>query len=137
MFIEIDENLMRSELSPTETAEHLARRKEVWADRESGASRLTLTGRGNKAFAQSTADATGMDKSTVTRAVARGGPGPWEPRPPFLSSELMCEARANQCATVLILHGILAEIPWNPTVAVGHARYTRFSEIHAQFNSLS
>jgi hypothetical protein len=28
---EIDENLMRAELSPTEMAEHLARRKELWA----------------------------------------------------------------------------------------------------------
>ena len=32
---EIDENLMRAELSPTEMAEHLAKREELWAARQS------------------------------------------------------------------------------------------------------
>ncbi len=33
---EIDENLMRAELTPAEHADHLARRKELWASRENG-----------------------------------------------------------------------------------------------------
>ncbi len=37
---EIDENLMRAELSPTEMAEHLAKRKELWDEREAGGAEL-------------------------------------------------------------------------------------------------
>lgn len=69
---EIDENLMRAELSPSQQAEHLHRRKEVWeALQQSDAIRTTFTGRGNKGFAKSTADNAGIDKSTVTRQIAR------------------------------------------------------------------
>lgn len=69
---EIDENLMRSELTPVQMAEHLAKRKELWeARQESGASCATLTGRGNKQFAKQTSDATGVAKSTINRAVSR------------------------------------------------------------------
>lgn len=69
---EIDENLMRSELTPAQSAQHLAKRKELWAQRKSGAGCTTLqTGRGNKQFASDTAEATGVSKSTVTRAIAR------------------------------------------------------------------
>ena len=48
------------------------RRKEVWERiKESDATCTTLTGRGNTAFASETADATGVDKSTINRAVSR------------------------------------------------------------------
>ncbi len=69
---EIDENLIRSELTATQQAEHLAKRRELWeARRESGTSCPTLTGRGNKQFAAETSDKTGVPKRTVNRAVSR------------------------------------------------------------------
>ena len=81
---EIDENLMRSELTPTEEAEHLAKRKELWAMKEeqksqpidnkqnkSGTTCPTLRGRGKKNFAAQTAGKTGVSKRAVTRAISR------------------------------------------------------------------
>lgn len=87
---EIDENLCRSELTPTQEAEHLAKRKEVWeamreAERasdlvgETGGATCTASlsdGRAagpqhEEGFAASTAKATGKNKSTVTRAIRR------------------------------------------------------------------
>ena len=70
---EIDENLMRAELSPTEMAEHLAKRKELWGQRSSGASCATGGGAPgeNIGFASETAAATGISKSTVNRATSR------------------------------------------------------------------
>ena len=73
---EIDENLCRANLTPTQEAEHLAKRKEIWEAMQaakSDATCITLpkTGRGNTQFAADTAKATGVDKSTVTRAVRR------------------------------------------------------------------
>ena len=69
---EIDENLMRAGLSPSEEAAHLARRKELFEARaESGKTFPTLTGRGNKAFAQETAEKTGQSKRDINNKVAR------------------------------------------------------------------
>lgn len=87
---EIDENLCRAELTPTQEAEHLARRKEVWeamreaertpdlAGETGGATCTTSLSDGRAAgpqheegFAASTAKATGKNKSTVTRATRR------------------------------------------------------------------
>lgn len=69
---EIDENLMRSELTPTEQAEHLAKRKELWEVRkESGNTVPTLTGRGNKQFASDTAEKTGVTKRQINKSVSR------------------------------------------------------------------
>ena len=49
---EIDENLIRSELSPTEQAEHLAKRKELWGQRNTGPTCPINSGRGQpKQFA--------------------------------------------------------------------------------------
>lgn len=63
---------MRSELSATQQAEHLAKRKELWALRaESGNGVPTLTGRGNTQFASETAEATGVSKRMVNKATAR------------------------------------------------------------------
>ena len=76
---EIDENLMRAELSPTQEAQHLAKRKELWAQRETGGKSLpTSLSDGRKAgkqhqksFAAETADQTGIDKRTVNLAISR------------------------------------------------------------------
>jgi hypothetical protein len=70
---EIDENLMRAELSPTEMAEHLAKREELWGQRSSGATCATGGGAPgeNVGFASDTAAATGVSKSTVNRATSR------------------------------------------------------------------
>lgn len=69
---EIDENLMRAELTPAQQADHLSRRKIVWElIQESDANRTTFTGRGNTGFASETAEKAGIDKSTVTRQIAR------------------------------------------------------------------
>jgi len=72
---EIDENLMRSELAPTEYAEHIQRRQEIWeamydqseqvvpveSKREDG------KGHRHEGFAESTAKATGKSERSVTR----------------------------------------------------------------------
>ena len=64
---EIDENLMRAELNPTELGEHITRREELWAERESQVAQLGSPEKpvGNKSppkqkkgFAASTAVAT-------------------------------------------------------------------------------
>jgi len=70
---EIDENLMRAGLSPSEEAAHLARRKELFEARGSGKSFSTGGGaRGeNKAFAQETAEKTGQSKQGINQKLAR------------------------------------------------------------------
>lgn len=77
---EIDENLCRSELSPTEVAEHLAKRKELWEARENQVAQAAppenSTGYKSpppqsEGFASDTARSTGRDKSTINRAVKR------------------------------------------------------------------
>lgn len=73
-FGEIDENLMRAELTPAQVADHLARREGLWRKKraeETGASCTSLGGRGNTAFASDTAEKTGVDKRTINRATAR------------------------------------------------------------------
>lgn len=67
---EIDENLIRSELSATQQAEHLAKRKELWAARDSVASCNTKPGR-PKGFDTDTAEKTGVNRSTINRAISR------------------------------------------------------------------
>ncbi len=69
---EIDENLMRAELSPTEMAEHLAKREDLWGRRDSVASCNTNKGPGRPtAFTTDTAEKTGVNRSTVHRALSR------------------------------------------------------------------
>lgn len=68
---EIDENLIRAELTPAQTAAHLKRRKELWEALNNGAT-CTENGRGRpREFASETAEKIGSAKSTVTRAISR------------------------------------------------------------------
>jgi ParB-like chromosome segregation protein Spo0J len=79
LLVEIDENLIRADLSPAERALHLAKRKELYekvhpetkrgvagGKVRQGAASVTLS------FAESTAKATHKSKRTVQREVARG-----------------------------------------------------------------
>lgn len=70
---EIDENLMRAELSPAEEAAHLKRRKEIWAALrpESGTNCSALSGRGNKNFASETSEKAGRTKQDINRSIRR------------------------------------------------------------------
>lgn len=67
---DIDENLARSELTATQQAEHLAKRKELWLARNSVATCNTKVGR-RKGFDTETAETTGVNRSTVNRAISR------------------------------------------------------------------
>jgi len=77
---EIDENLMRAELNPTELGEHITRRKELWAKREIQVAKVEppekSTGyksppKQKKGFAASTTAATGMSKAAINLAMSR------------------------------------------------------------------
>ena len=69
---EIDENLIRSELTPTQQGEHMVKREELWGLRNvAGASCTSKRPQHEKGFAAETAEATGVNKSTVTRALSR------------------------------------------------------------------
>lgn len=79
---EIDENLCRHNLTPTEEAEHISRRKELWEARReqetAGATCATSLsdGRGagpqhQEGFATATEKATGKSKASTNRAVKR------------------------------------------------------------------
>jgi len=67
---EIDENLCRSELTPSEITLHMAERKKIW-ESKGGASCTTPGGRQEIGFAKDTAAKTGRSKHTINRAVAR------------------------------------------------------------------
>ncbi|MEX0285105.1 MAG: hypothetical protein AB3N23_10880 [Paracoccaceae bacterium] len=63
---------MRSELTPTQQAEHLAKRKELWGMREVSAQVEPKPQGGRPAqFASDTAEATGAAKSSINRAISR------------------------------------------------------------------
>ena len=71
---QIDENLIRADLTELERSQHLKRRKEIFDAKASGENCPTSkggtdsTGKGHKGFDQDTADKTGLDKSTVRRS---------------------------------------------------------------------
>ena len=64
---EIDENLIRSELSPAQQAEHLFRRKEVWEALQSSGNTVPT----NKGFAASSAEVAGLTKRSINEHIAR------------------------------------------------------------------
>jgi ParB-like chromosome segregation protein Spo0J len=75
---EIDENLMRAELTPVQQAEHLKRRKEIWEAKHQSMQDAPIEskredGKGHRAegFASDTAEKTGVDKTTINRAISR------------------------------------------------------------------
>ncbi len=77
---EIDENLMRAELTTAEHADHLARRKKLWAVRETQVGQVVPPEKpvGNKSppkqkkgFAADTAEKTGMSKRAINLALSR------------------------------------------------------------------
>ncbi len=77
---EIDENLMRAELNPTELGEHITRREKLWVDRKKTGEQSLPTslpdGRAagpqhQKGFAADTAEKTGMSKRAINLAKSR------------------------------------------------------------------
>jgi ParB family chromosome partitioning protein len=77
---EIDENLMRSELTPAQRAKHLVRRQELWELRQNASGTICSTrcggndskGKGYKGFASDVSTSTGKSKQDVNRAISRG-----------------------------------------------------------------
>lgn len=67
---EIDENLIRAELTELERAGHLKRRKEIF-DAKGEEKIPTLGGEQTVGFDRDTADKTGMDKSTIRKSRSR------------------------------------------------------------------
>lgn len=67
---EIDENLMRSDLTPAERADHMARRKEIYEARNSVTNCDTKRGRPT-GFATDTAKKTGRSRMDVHRDISR------------------------------------------------------------------
>lgn len=79
LLAEIDENLIRADLSPAERALHLAKRKELYEKLHPDTKRGVAGGKvrqgaasAKMSFAESTAKATHKSKRTVQREVARG-----------------------------------------------------------------
>ena len=79
--IEIDENLMRVELTELERGQYLKRRKEIFAAQAGGENLATSLPDGCKAgpqhqkgFAQETADKTGKSKSSYNKSIERVDP---------------------------------------------------------------
>lgn len=70
---QIDENLMRADLTEAERADHLKRRKVIFKAQKklSGTKPPTLTGRGHKGFAAETAEITGISKRDINRSIRR------------------------------------------------------------------
>ena len=77
---EIDENLMRAELNPTELGEHITRREKLWAERKIQVAKVEPPEKSagykkppkqKKGFAADTAEKTGMSKREINRAKSR------------------------------------------------------------------
>ena len=71
---EIDENLIRAELTEIERSQHLKRRKEIFDAKNSSGEKIretSPTGGRPKEFDKDTADKTGLDKSTVRKSRRR------------------------------------------------------------------
>lgn len=62
---------MRAELTPTQMAEHLAKRKELWGARVNSVATCNTNPGRPRGFDTDTAEKTGVNRSTVNRAVSR------------------------------------------------------------------
>ncbi|MEO0376543.1 MAG: hypothetical protein AAF329_18355 [Cyanobacteria bacterium P01_A01_bin.17] len=68
---EIDENLIRSELTATQQAEHLAKRKELWGMRNVAGRIPPTKPQHEKGFAHETECQTGVSKRRINEAISR------------------------------------------------------------------
>lgn len=68
---EIDENLMRSELTAAQISAALKRRKDLWLSSKSGTGCPTLTGRGNASFSSDASEKLGQSKRSINRHINR------------------------------------------------------------------
>jgi ParB family chromosome partitioning protein len=84
--IEIDTNLVRNELSPTEQERHLVERKKIYLELYPETARGGKSKGEAKTFVEDTAEKMGVSKKTVERAIKRGE----------TASEELVEARENK-----------------------------------------
>lgn len=69
---EIDENLMRADLSEADRTQHVIRRKQLWEQRNKGGKSIPTPGGEQKiGFAKETAERTGVSKRAVNQALSR------------------------------------------------------------------
>ena len=103
--IEIDENLIRTELTPSQLELHLAKRKEIYTrlfpdTKRGGKSK----GEEAKTFVEDTAEKTGMHHKTIQRTIRRGEN----------ASEELREARDNGEISTSDMDKIITEAGSNP-----------------------
>ena len=121
---EIDENLIRAELTPTEEADHVARRKELWEMRQKVGKVFPLfTGRGHEGFAADTAKKTGKTKRSVNQKVSRSKK---------VAPEVKAEIQGTALDTGVNLDALAKMEPAEQKAAVAKAKATGSKKVAKQ-----